>query len=316
LDQLCLGLISTSSKCILSKLEKASSSFVRGFIRGFFDADGCPQGNPAKGRSVRLGQSDRSKLVAVQRMLARIGIVSTITKERRGRVEQLMPNGKGGQALYVSEPYWELIVSRNCLDRFADLIGFADPDKIVRLEELCDSTTKTAYEDTFTAEVTSVDPLYKTMVYDCTVEGTHRFDANGITVHNCSEIILRPRQFCNLSEVVIRPGDGLKDLQRKIRLATIIGTMQATLTNFRYLGPAWKKNTEEEALLGVSLTGIEDNELTAGRLGKKELKEAQEALRAYAVKVNKEWAAKLGINPAAASGPPGERLPGERYWRY
>ena len=123
----------------------------------------------------------------------------------------------------------------------------------------------------------------------------HHFGCNP-----CSEIILRSRQFCNLSEVVIRPGDGIKDLQRKIRLATIIGTMQATLTNFRYLSPAWKKNTEEEALLGVSLTGIEDNELTAGRLGKKELKEAQETLRTYAVKVNKEWAAKLGIAQAAA----------------
>ena len=116
----------------------------------------------------------------------------------------------------------------------------------------------------------------------------------------CSEIILRSRQFCNLSEVVIRPGDSVKDLQRKIRLAAIIGTMQATLTNFRYLSPDWKKNTEEEALLGVSLTGIEDNELMAGRKGKKELKETLEVLREHAVKVNKEWAAKIGINKAAA----------------
>ena len=126
-------------------------------------------------------------------------------------------------------------------------------------------------------------------------DSNHHFGCNP-----CSEIILRSRQFCNLSEVVIRPGDGIKDLQRKVRLATIIGTMQATLTNFRYLGPAWKKNTEEESLLGVSLTGIEDNELMAGRLGKKELKEAQEALRLHAVKINKEWAVKLGINTAAA----------------
>ena len=116
----------------------------------------------------------------------------------------------------------------------------------------------------------------------------------------CSEIILRSRQFCNLSEVVIRPGDTQKDLMRKIRLATIMGTMQATLTSFRYLNPAWKKNTEEEALLGVSLTGILDNELTSGRQGKKELKETLEALREYAVKITKEWAQKLGINQAAA----------------
>jgi ribonucleoside-triphosphate reductase (thioredoxin) len=116
----------------------------------------------------------------------------------------------------------------------------------------------------------------------------------------CSEILLRSRQCCNLSEVIIRYDDTVQNLLRKIRIATIIGTMQATLTDFRYLGPEWKKNTEEEALLGVSLTGIMDNELTSGRQGKKELKELLEKLRECAVKVNKEWAARLGINQAAA----------------
>lgn len=123
----------------------------------------------------------------------------------------------------------------------------------------------------------------------------HEFGCNP-----CSEIILRSKQFCNLSEVVVRPEDGLKELKRKVELATILGTMQATLTNFRYLRPEWKKNTEDEALLGVSLTGVMDNGLMSGRQGKKELKETLEVLREHAVKVNKEWAAKLGINPAAA----------------
>ena len=72
----------------------------------------------------------------------------------------------------------------------------------------------------------------------------------------CSEIILRPYQFCNLSEVVVRPADTLSDLKRKVRVATILGTLQATLTNFRYLRKIWETNTKEEALLGVSLTGI------------------------------------------------------------
>lgn len=300
LDQLCLGLISAASKDILPKLERASSSFVRGFIRGFFDADGCPQGNLAKGRSVRLAQSSREKLMVVQRMLSRIGIVSTITKERRVRTEQLMPDGRGGRKVYVSNPCWELIVARNCLDRFADLIGFADPDKSAGLENLCDSRIKTAYEDTFTTEVTSVSLWSRMKVYDCVVSDIHQFDANGFIVHNCSEIVLRSRQFCNLSEVVIRPGDTQKEIQRKVRIAVILGTMQATLTSFRYLGPMWKKNTEEEALLGVSMTGIMDNELTSGRQGKRELIALLNELRESAVKVNKEWAGKLGINPAAA----------------
>src|SRR6056300_1730485 len=76
----------------------------------------------------------------------------------------------------------------------------------------------------------------------------------------CSEIILRPYQFCNLTEVVIRATDTIKSLERKVRLATILGTIQSTYTNFPYLRPIWQKNTEEERLLGVSLTGIMDNE--------------------------------------------------------
>ena len=81
----------------------------------------------------------------------------------------------------------------------------------------------------------------------------------------CSEIILRPREFCNLSEVVVRCSDDEDDLRRKVKLATILGTWQSTLTNFRYLPKAWKQNCEEERLLGVSLTGIMDNILTCGQ---------------------------------------------------
>jgi ribonucleoside-triphosphate reductase (thioredoxin) len=80
----------------------------------------------------------------------------------------------------------------------------------------------------------------------------------------CSEIILRPNQFCNLSEVVVRAEDTLEELKEKVRKATILGTLQSTLTDFRYLRPIWKKNTEEEALLGVSLTGIMDHPILSG----------------------------------------------------
>jgi ribonucleoside-diphosphate reductase alpha chain len=77
----------------------------------------------------------------------------------------------------------------------------------------------------------------------------------------CSEIILRPYQFCNLSSVIVRPSDTFSDLERKVRLATILGTWQSTLTNFPYLRKIWQNNTEEERLLGVSMTGILDNSL-------------------------------------------------------
>ena len=114
----------------------------------------------------------------------------------------------------------------------------------------------------------------------------------------CSEIILRSNQFCNLSEVVIRAQDDLVSLKKKVEVASIIGTLQATLTDFRYLRNVWKKNTEEEALLGVSLTGICDHYL----LGKDspDLDKWLEEMKDVAVKTNKEWADKLGINQSAA----------------
>lgn len=120
----------------------------------------------------------------------------------------------------------------------------------------------------------------------------------------CSEIILRSLQFCNLSEVVARAGDSFDDLRRKVRIATILGTLQATLTDFRYLSRAWKKNTEEEALLGVSMTGIMDHPILSGSLACDEdgctLEEWLGELLEISIETNREWAEKLGINPAAA----------------
>jgi len=131
----------------------------------------------------------------------------------------------------------------------------------------------------------------------------HEFGTNP-----CSEIILRSKQFCNLSEVVVRSTDSLEDLKRKVRLAAIIGTLQATLTDFRYLSAVWKRNTEEEALLGVSLTGIMDHPVMSGsevndalaQEWPEFLYETLQELKEVAVETNKEWSSKLGINPSTA----------------
>ena len=121
----------------------------------------------------------------------------------------------------------------------------------------------------------------------------HEFGTNP-----CSEIILRNREFCNLSEVVVRPTDDEKSLKEKVELATILGTFQSTLVNFKYVSNAWRKNCEEERLLGVSLTGIMDNKYTSGK--EKGLEDMLDRLRLHAVKVNKDWSKKLGISQAAA----------------
>jgi ribonucleoside-diphosphate reductase alpha chain len=117
----------------------------------------------------------------------------------------------------------------------------------------------------------------------------------------CSEIILRDKQFCNLTEVVVRAEDTFETLARKVRLATILGTIQSTLTSFQFLSEEWKKNTEEERLLGVSLTGIMDNQLLNQDWGGTySLKDNLEVLRTISRETNEEYSKKLGINPSAA----------------
>ncbi len=116
----------------------------------------------------------------------------------------------------------------------------------------------------------------------------------------CSEIILRPYQFCNLSEVVVRPEDDKDSLKRKVELATILGTWQSTLTNFKYLRKIWKENTEEERLLGVSITGQFGNELMSGKKGLDVLAETLEELRKVAVMTNYDEADRLNITHSAA----------------
>ena len=125
-----------------------------------------------------------------------------------------------------------------------------------------------------------------------TIEG-YEFGTNP-----CSEIILRDREFCNLSEVVVRSSDTKESLLHKVRLATILGTFQSTLTNFKYVSAAWKKNCSEERLLGVSLTGIMDSRLTNGK--ERNLEHLLESLKAEAVAVNKEFAEKMGIPQSVA----------------
>ena len=130
--------------------------------------------------------------------------------------------------------------------------------------------------------------------------GRRTIDGHEFGTNPCSEIILRDRQFCNLSEAVIRPSDTRESLIEKVRIATILGTFQSTLTNFKYVSNMWKKNCSEERLLGVSLTGIMDNLLTNGKENPYSLEGLLDELREVAIETNKIWSKKLGINQATA----------------
>lgn len=137
--------------------------------------------------------------------------------------------------------------------------------------------------------------------------GRREFEGIDFGTNPCGEIILRPNGLCNLSEVVVRPNDSFEDLLRKVEIATIIGTFQSTLTNFRYVRPVWKRNAEEERLLGVSLTGIMDHEILAGKhfqvshdTWECPLEDWLGELKQHAIQTNKLWAEKLGIPPSVA----------------
>jgi ribonucleotide reductase alpha subunit len=264
--------VSDGTKNALSALERNSSEFIAGFLSGLFDSDGCVI-NEEKGSSVCLSQLDIGHLELVQRMLARLGIASTI---------QTTP---------------ELIVSGDNIRRFQEVVGFRNKDKAGKLDSITNECD--LYKETFTTEVVSVELVGSKEVFDCTVDTVHAFDANGLISHNCGEITLRSAEFCNLSEVVIRPKDTREDVLKKIRIATIIGTLQSTLTNFKYLRKIWKRNCEEERLLGVSLTGICDNPFFARPSD--ELVAFLNEARELVASVNAVWAEALGINPSVAT---------------
>jgi ribonucleoside-diphosphate reductase alpha chain len=132
------------------------------------------------------------------------------------------------------------------------------------------------------------------------VTGRREYEGIDFGTNPCGEILLRPNEFCNLSEIVARSGDTLDRLKEKVKYATILGTFQATLVDFKYIRNIWKKNCEEERLLGVSLTGIMDHQVLSGREGHAKLAEWLLQLKQVAIDTNKEWSAKLGINQSVA----------------
>ena len=189
------------SKTITPAVEQTSSDFYRGFLRGLFDADGSIQGTQEKGISVRLSQSTLELLRAVQRMLLRLGINSTIYADRRPEGLRSMPDGRGGSAEYRCLAQHELVVARDNVVRFADLIGFADQDKKQRLSKSVSAYRRTPNAERFVATVERVAPAGTQEVFDAQIDEIHAFDANGFYAHNCGEQPLPPYGCCCLGSV-------------------------------------------------------------------------------------------------------------------
>ena len=193
--------MSPGDKEVTPALEKTSSETYRGFLRGFFDTDGSVQGSQHKGVSVRLSQSNLARLEAVQRMLLRLGITSTIYANRRAAGTKVLPNGKGGSSSYPTQAQHELVISGEGVQQYAEQIGFADSDKGTRLTRLCSAYQRAPNRQRFIATVASVTPVGESPVYDVQVPGINTFDANGLHAHNCGEQGLPPYGACLLGSV-------------------------------------------------------------------------------------------------------------------
>ncbi len=192
-------------KAITPALERASSEAYRAFLRGFFDADGSVQGSQAKGVSVRLAQSDLPRLQAVQRMLLRLGMPSRIYRDRRIAGERHLPDGHGGTRAYATQAQHELVIAGESLQRFAELIGFADTDKATRLKAALSGYKRTLNRARFMATVASLQADGVEDVYDVQVPGINTFDGNGLHAHNGGEQPLPPYGSCLLGSVNLTP---------------------------------------------------------------------------------------------------------------
>jgi ribonucleoside-diphosphate reductase alpha chain len=190
------------AKLITPYLETGTSSdFAKGFLRGFFDADGSIQGSQEKGVSIRLAQSNRERLEAVQRMLARFGIISNLYRERRRARETVLPDGKNGSATYTTKPQHELVISRDNVAVFADRIGFCDTEKQEKLAKTLAAYKRKLNREPFSVTLSSLTPGREEAVYDVQVPGINAFDANGFVLHNCGEQPLLPYEACCLGSI-------------------------------------------------------------------------------------------------------------------
>jgi ribonucleoside-diphosphate reductase alpha chain len=259
-------------KSITPLLEQTSSDFYRGFLRGFFDADGSVQGGQAKGVSVRLAQSDLARLQAVQRMLLRLGIASTLYRDRRPGGSSRLPDGRGGRADYPAQPHHELVVSGENLEQFRDLVGFADHDKAHRLEIALAAYKRSLNRERFTARIAAIVEDGTDEVFDVQIPGINAFDANGLLAHNCGEQPLPPYGACllgsiNLARLIDNPFTSqarLDEARLEQLTATAVRFLDNAIDISNYPLEAQRREAQAKRRIGLGVTGLADALILCG----------------------------------------------------
>lgn len=269
--------LAPGAKIMTPALEETSSAFQIALLRGLFDCDGSVQGTQTKGISIRLAQSDQATLQAVQRMLARLGIVSTLYADRRGAGTRDLPDGKGGSRGDATRAQHELVIARANVQVFAERIGFADSDKQTRLTHLLQTYKRALNRERFLATVASIDPDGTAAVYDVQVPGINAFDANGLYVHNCGEQPLPPYGACLLGSInlatLVRTGGGgkpftadaaldLTELEDLVRVAVRMMDNVVDISNFPL--DAQRREAKSKRRIGLGVTGLADALILCG----------------------------------------------------
>lgn len=267
----------------------ATVQYKLDWLAGLFDADGTVT-RDENGNGLQVTSVDLEFLRKTRLMLTTLGVRAKVVSGAKSGIKP-MPDGRGGCKDYPCQTTWRLLIGNTDTCHLVS-IGI----RFNRLSVHGNPPQRDARQFVKVVSVEYVAP--STDVYCFTEPKKHTGTFNGI-VTGQSEILLRSAQFCNLTSVQIASTDGVLDLKKKVKVATILGTLQSSLTNFRYLRKIWKRNSEEERLLGVSLSGICDNPITSNPYSSR-TKEILSELRDYAREVNKEWAERIGINPSAA----------------